>query len=263
MTKMVGLLVTPTPAANALATARLMNRSLFTVSSHLTGPRSGAKHGMNCGCGCRSMANLRQASTKSDQELREFLNQEIQMEKQQAKPRIENIAGFSVQTDGANITLTRSANGEDITVKLNVNHAVDAEEPEDFGNANANEPSAEMACKPDFCVEIKKGETTLAFNCSFTSPEMMPPQASQESPDGAPNDLFHVGEITLYKGEWQESTYIAAGDVMDGYLYDLLMNYLEERGIDQEFAKNLIDFSTGYEHKLYINWLEELKRFIA
>ena len=45
-------------------------------------------------------------------------------------------------------------------------------------------------------------------------------------------------------------------------LYDLLMNMLDERGLDEEFAQKLVDFSTNYEHKCYIKFLDGLKDFV-
>lgn len=45
------------------------------------------------------------------------------------------------------------------------------------------------------------------------------------------------------------------------YLYDLLMNLLEEKGISNEFVQKLSDFSTCYEHSSYIGLLEGISKF--
>ena len=47
------------------------------------------------------------------------------------------------------------------------------------------------------------------------------------------------------------------------YLYDLLMNYLEEKGISNEFAEKMVELSTSYEHTAYIGLLEGLSKFTA
>ena len=47
------------------------------------------------------------------------------------------------------------------------------------------------------------------------------------------------------------------------YLYDLLMNYLEEKGISNDFAEKLVELSTSYEHTAYIGLLEGLSKFTA
>lgn len=45
-------------------------------------------------------------------------------------------------------------------------------------------------------------------------------------------------------------------------MYDLLMNYLEERGITDEFAEKLCQTCSAYEHSLYITLLEQLQTFV-
>lgn len=75
------------------------------------------------------------------------------------------------------------------------------------------------------------------------------------------DDVFGIEEISIYKGEFQESSYACSGDVLDGYLYDLLMNLLEEKGVSSDFVIRLSDLSTEYEHSHYVNLLEALKKF--
>lgn len=53
------------------------------------------------------------------------------------------------------------------------------------------------------------------------------------------------------------------GALIDGQFYDLLMDYLDERGIGTEFAENLVDFATYYEHEQYIGLLDKIKNFIT
>jgi complement component 1 Q subcomponent-binding protein, mitochondrial len=78
---------------------------------------------------------------------------------------------------------------------------------------------------------------------------------------GEYNDAFGIDEITIYEGEHSDKIYAVAGDVLDGYLYDLLMNFLEEKGVSNAFAEKLSEFSTGYEHQNYIKFLDALSKF--
>lgn len=179
-----------------------------------------------------------------------------------AKPRISSIPGWSSQSEGANISLTKSHGNETITVKVNVNHAVDADEnamPEGSQESETSEPTP-MSCKPDFCVEISKGNQIFALNCSFTNSMMQEDDAPRSEER---MDLFHIVEVTLYEKEFGDSTYMVAGEVMDGYLYDLIMNWLAERGVNDDFASKLIDLSTGHEQKQYVGLLEGLKKFLS
>ena len=77
-----------------------------------------------------------------------------------------------------------------------------------------------------------------------------------------PDDVFAIEEVTLYDGEWNDKKYAVAGDILDGYLYDLFMNMLNERGVNKEFAEKLSDFCSSYEHNQYINLLEGLQKFV-
>lgn len=45
-------------------------------------------------------------------------------------------------------------------------------------------------------------------------------------------------------------------------LYDHLMDFLADRGIDNTFADELVELSTALEHQEYIKFLEDLNGFI-
>lgn len=77
------------------------------------------------------------------------------------------------------------------------------------------------------------------------------------------DDLFGIQEVTIFKGEFNEKVYACSGDVLDGYFYDLLMNLLEQKGITNEFAYNLITLSTNYEREQYITLMTSLKNFVS
>lgn len=74
-------------------------------------------------------------------------------------------------------------------------------------------------------------------------------------------DVFGVQEILIYKGEYNEKRYACAGDVLDGYFYDLLMNLLAEKGVTDEFAVKLSELATQYEQSQFVNLLEDTKKF--
>lgn len=45
-------------------------------------------------------------------------------------------------------------------------------------------------------------------------------------------------------------------------LYDHLMDFLADRGVDNTFADELVELSTALEHQEYIKFLEDLKSFV-
>ncbi|ODM88081.1 Complement component 1 Q subcomponent-binding protein, mitochondrial [Orchesella cincta] len=90
-----------------------------------------------------------------------------------------------------------------------------------------------IRAKPNFDVEVKKGSQTLVFSCSFLPNEMEDGQEDFE-------DVFVIGE----------------------YLYDLFMNFLEDRGISNEFITKFSELCTNYEHYLYIELMANLQKFL-
>jgi complement component 1 Q subcomponent-binding protein len=210
------------------------------------------------------VVQLRQAhgaQSKGDKELVGFLSEEIVTETKGKKgtPTAKVIDGFTITTNEADVKLVKKFNNEEIILSLNVNHTVDTDpeqsEEGDVRGDKSQEQNIEMKSKPNFDIDIKKGNQTLSFNCSFLHDEHA--ADSQEEY----NDVFLIEEITLYEGECKDETYAVAGDILDGYLYDLFMNMLEERGITNEFVEKLSEFCTDYEHELYVGMLRKLQGF--
>jgi len=201
------------------------------------------------------LVTQRSMATQGDQEVTKFLQEEIQTEKKNARA-LPKLDGWSVALDGAEVTLTREgAGGEKVMVTLNVNHTVDSAEPDD-----GSEEAPEMLSRPNFEVDlIKKGGKTLSFSCSYVSPEESQEGGAQE--EGL-DDLFAIDEVTMFEGDKHgDSCYAVAGDILDGYLYDLLMTMMEERGVDNVFVERLSEWCSSHEHSQYINLLEEMDKW--
>lgn len=188
----------------------------------------------------------------------EFLAEEIVAEKkaQKLKTIPTEIDGFRVSLNGAEVNLEKQDDTDIIHISFNVNHTVDADAEADIDPRQDDVELGEMKSKPTFTVDIIRGNQTLGFTCSFNN---------QPAVSGADsfNDIFGIDEITLYEGEHGDKVYSVAGEILDGYLYDLLMNYLEEKGISNEFADKLIFLSTCYEHTAYVSLLEGLSKFTS
>ncbi|XP_071849420.1 complement component 1 Q subcomponent-binding protein, mitochondrial-like [Apostichopus japonicus] len=218
--------------------------------------------GKPCTCGCAGL------HTEADKQLSNFLAEEIQIEKESQKnPKIPTIAGFSVTTDGAEVTLTKEGSSDErVQVIFNVNHSVEFEEnveaepPAD--SKDTDTPDGQMRSYPDFRVELtKSGKSTIAVQCSYTTDDDFNAEEEVEEgeADNPQDDLFLIDEVYMFKDQANEKTYRVGSEVMQGEMYDHLLALLESRGVDNEFADKLSDLASSFEHSSFIKFLESLK----
>ncbi len=104
-----------------------------------------------------------------EQELVEFLKEEIASEKSSQKGKIipSEIDGFKVKLDGADVELTKQTEKEKIQISFNINHTVDTDDDAQNFEEVDEKAMAEMKSTPNFEVDIVRGGTTLSFTCSF------------------------------------------------------------------------------------------------
>lgn len=204
--------------------------------------------------GSRSMNKF---LTQGDQELAEFLGEEINLEKEaQVHSVLPRVKGFQTEITGSEVALTRQYDGELITVKFNINNTVEDETPEEVEEANTSDK--DLKSKPKFQVDLSRKGQTLSFLCCFTEGEAAPPEQAEQE------DAFEIEEFYIHDGNGDESPtqYVASAGIIDADLYNLFMNMLDDRGISKDFANELVDLSTAHEHKLYIKTLEDIKKFL-
>jgi len=232
-------------AGLALRSSLAPSRSLSCLAR--LPPSSLATTQLTCRVPNRTMAS------KGDLEVAAFLKDEIATEAQNSRglPRLQ---GWEVKPDGAEVTLTKTTGGEKVMITLNVNHTVDSAQPDD-----GSEEAPEMLSKPTFEVDlIKAGGKTLSFTCSFVGEEEHPEGQEGEGDD----DVFCIDEVTMFEGDnHSDSCYAVAGDILDGYLYDLFMNLLAERGVDSAFAEELSAWCSAHEHAQYIGLLQQVEKW--
>lgn len=132
-------------------------------------------------------------------------------------------------------------------MKFNVTNTINASDSEQEADLNpaaqeqqANNPSSQLKSRPTFTVDITRGTQSLSFLCSYL-PNDFPEsrenvgeneQKSSENEEAAFED-FQIDEFTIREGEWNETVYSADCSVIDGELYDKLLNILEEHGIGE------------------------------
>ncbi|KAM8976233.1 complement component 1 Q subcomponent-binding protein, mitochondrial [Pelodytes ibericus] len=252
----------PSPAISSVGTLRFFTRSLWMPSSSSSGLRPTFLYphrgfpAVSCGCGG--------LHTEGDKAFAEFLSDEIKEEKKIQKhkvlPKIKG--GWELELNGTEAKLIRKLAGENVTVTFNTNNSIPPsfeEESQEGQKAEDNEP--ELVSTPNFVVEVTKQDTkeTLVLDCHYPEDEVGRGEEEEES------DLFAIREVSFQpigETDWKENSYTLNTDSLDWALYDHLMDFLADRGVDNTFADELVELSTSLEHQEYIRFLENLKSFV-
>ncbi|MEE6469899.1 hypothetical protein FKM82_008810 [Ascaphus truei] len=202
--------------------------------------------------------------TEGDKAFAEFLNDELKEEKKIQKhtalPKMTG--GWELEANGTEAKLVRNVAGEKITVTFNTNNSIPPsfdEETQEGQKAEEKEP--DLVSTPNFVVEVTKQDTkhTLVLDCHYPEDETAHGEEEEES------DIFSIREVSFQptgETDWKETSYTLNTDSLDWALYDHLMDFLADRGVDNTFADELVELSTALEHQEYIRFLENLKHFV-
>ncbi|XP_007451647.1 PREDICTED: complement component 1 Q subcomponent-binding protein, mitochondrial [Lipotes vexillifer] len=212
-----------------------------------------------CGCGCGGL------HTEGDRAFVEFLNDEIKEEKkiQKYKSLPKMSGGWELEVNGTEAKLVQKVAGEKVTVTFNINNSIpptyDGEEGTSEGQ-KVEEQEPELTSTPNFVVEVVKdgSNKALVLDCHFPEDEI-----GQEEEDQS--DIFSIKEVSFQStgdSDWKDTNYTLSTDSLDWGLYDHLMDFLADRGVDNTFADELVELSTALEHQEYITFLEDLKGFV-
>lgn len=144
--------------------------------------------------------------------------------------------------------MTREIGDEKVLVKFNVTNTVSATENESDADANAAaqeqqgaNSSSQLKSRPTFTVDINRGGQILSFLCSYLPNDYPDSREHYQAQDNDPKNAhpehiyedFQIDEFTIHEGEWNETVYSSDCSVIDGDLYDKLLNLLEDHGIGE------------------------------
>uniref|UniRef100_A0A4W5P9W6 Complement component 1 Q subcomponent-binding protein, mitochondrial n=1 Tax=Hucho hucho TaxID=62062 RepID=A0A4W5P9W6_9TELE len=204
--------------------------------------------------------------TEGDKAFGDFLSDEMKEEKklQKSKTLPQMSGGWALEQNGTEAKLIRTLSGEKVTVTFNVNNSVPPnfeEEAEQAQGQKSTESEPDIVSTPNFVVEVTKpaAKHSLVFDCHYPEDEVSHGEGEEES------DIFSIREVSFQPegdGEWKETAYTLNTDSLDWALYDHLMDFLADRGVDNTFADELIELSTAMEHHEYIKFLEDLSGFV-
>ncbi|XP_078081323.1 complement component 1 Q subcomponent-binding protein, mitochondrial isoform X1 [Mustelus asterias] len=233
--------------------------------------------GLSCGCGA--------LHTEGDKAFAQFLTDEIKEEKkiQKSSTLPKMSGGWEIGLNGTEAKLVRKVDGEKVAVSFNINNSIPPtmeEEPQEGQKDAENEGRAgkwrksagsaetlqgqkeqpEIISTPNFVVEVTKlsNNQSLVFDCHY-------PEDEVGRGDEDDSDIFAIREVSFQptaEDDWKDTSYNLNTDSLDWALYDHLMDFLADRGIDNTFADELVELSTALEHQEYIKFLENLNSFI-
>jgi len=116
--------------------------------------------------------------------------------------------------------------------------------------------SSQLKSRPTFTVDINRGGQTLSFLCSYlpndfpnTREQHRGLENEQKQDNQQEEDFledFQIDEFTIHDGEWNETIYSSDCSVIDGELYDKLLNLLEEHGIGEGLFNRKVLFKNIY-----------------
>ncbi|XP_040038631.2 complement component 1 Q subcomponent-binding protein, mitochondrial [Gasterosteus aculeatus] len=258
-------LACPTLGSPSPATTRPFTRSLWMLSSK--GASSGYRPKLftskalnpSVSCGCGGL------HTEGDKAFGAFLSDEIkeEMKIQKNKTLPKMSGGWELEMNGTEAKLARNVAGEKITVTFNVNNSIppNFEEEVDQGQQKSPEEEPDIVSTPNFVVEVTKqgAKHSLVFDCHYPEDQVSHGEGEEES------DIFAIREVSFQPEgdtDWKETSYTLSTDSLDWALYDHLMDFLADRGVDNTFADELMELSTAAEHQEYIKFLEDLQGFV-
>lgn len=217
-------------------------------------------------CASRSLATSvshLSASSANDEDLSSFLREEIEFEHNNMEQIPSRLRDFSLNMSGTEVTLTRNVKGETVTVLFDINDNRNVDETPE----GDEEVDGAIVSYPEFTVSIAKASgKILQFSCVYEASEYAEEEgeAQQHNEEEQKNfDMFKFDHVSIVEdGQDEEGVYESETTNMDPNLYGYLMDMMAERGIDAEFVQEMLQYSTAAEHKHYVNFLQDLKKFV-
>ncbi|KAK6475408.1 complement component 1 Q subcomponent-binding protein [Huso huso] len=259
-------LLRPALCAPSSVTYRPFTRSIWMLCS--SGSSSGSRPGLlsssrgipSLSCGCGGL------HTEGDKAFVEFLSDEVKEERKIQKHKsLPKMSGeWELELNGTEAKLSRKTSGEKVTITFNVNNSIPPSfEEEAQQGEKPSETEPDILSSPNFVVEVTKQAATqsLVFDCHYPEDEV----AHGEEEEEEESDIFAIREVSFQptgESDWKDTSYTLNTDSLDWALYDHLMDFLADRGVDNTFADELVELSTALEHQEYIKFLEELSGFV-
>lgn len=128
---------------------------------------------------------------------------------------------------------------------------------DEYDDLEEDEEEDEGSALPpvQFIVNVTKGDKGLAFNCQTSGREVTITQVSLNDIAAAEADGDDESSFVPYTGPMFEE--------LDDTLQQAFIDYLEERGVNRDFAYYLVELVHDKLEVEYMNWLARVQLFIA
>jgi len=200
-----------------------------------------------------TFGSYRPLHTDGDRQLATFLQEEIEAEKEQIM-QVPKMGKYKVSKKGTLVTLRQKMDDEIVEISFDINKNLNI--PTEMEEGAEDEGLPPIVSYPEFAVVITKSSgQTLRLNCNSA------PADHQEEEEEMP-ELLRIESVQSYHIDTDVSTvYEAEAESMDATMYDILLSTLRDRGVDDDFTQDLVDFSSAVEGQYYLEHLERLSKF--
>lgn len=140
------------------------------------------------------------------------------------------------------MTLAREYKGEQVAVEVMVNDQPEEEAYE----AEEGQIEVDVGCA--FTASVTRGDQALVFECKS---------------DGTYLQVLHVS-LEPASGEIDDSAYTGpVYEELDEELQQRLVEYLAERGVNEQLGEYLLRLVHDKEQREYMYWLERMRAFVG
>lgn len=194
-----------------------------------------------------ALRSFKSSAAACSSSLAESLRNELDYEKQNYEQPEELAAGppagFTLTESKGDtlMSLSKDFRGETLTVDIMVNDQPEEELVEDESGALDADVGA------IFTVTVSKGSKSLVFECKSDGQYFAVQHVSLEPANGDVEDSAYTGPV------YEE---------LDEELQKHFEDYLAERGVDAELGAYLLPLIHDKEQREYMQWLEEVERFV-
>lgn len=192
-------------------------------------------------------------SSEASQSLLKCVREDLKLE-QQALVKLPSVTGYETTVTGSQALLQCIKGNDKVKVELDANNAVEVASDEE-----ASYEDSEAFFAPAFTVTVTKPSgDQIQLECSFE-------EYGDYHPQGNEYQSMCLDSVTVIPANTQEleTIYPALSSSFSEELYESLMDYLKDYGINERFASDILKFYKIFQQACYVEkFLKGLERVV-